>query len=100
MLFIMNEIEMRRLQLLENTRNSYNNKYSPPAIHPRYHAAYSSLYKDEEKTTYMKHTWFIRCVVAIIIFTLFFVMNKQNEQIGTIDSAVIVHEIKRDLLSQ
>ena len=100
MLFIMNEIEMRRLQLLKNTRNYYSNRYSPPAIHPRYQNAYSSLYGEEEVAIHMKHTWLYRCIIAILIFVLFYAFDIRNEKIGTIDSAVIVQEIQKDLLSQ
>ena len=96
----MNDVEIRRLQLLENTRNNYSNRHSPPAIHPRYRGAYSSLYGEEEKPIYIKNAWLIRLVIAVCIFALFLFFDFQDKQIGIVDSAFVVREIQRDLLGQ
>ena len=40
----MNESEKRRKKLLEETRSLYSDWRTPPAVHPRYRAAYRRLY--------------------------------------------------------
>ena len=44
----MNESEKRRKKLLEETRSLYSDWRTPPAVHPRYRAAYRRLYPGEE----------------------------------------------------
>ena len=92
----MNEIEKRRLQLLEETRNQYRATYNPPAIHPRYQSAFKTVYQEDE-VMMKKHTWLVRFMIAILIFSLFYLMDTQNKKIGTLDSQKIIQEVQRDL---
>lgn len=93
----MTEVEKRRLRLLEETRKSYSDNNTPPAVHPRYKSVYNSLYEeDEEEST--NSTFGLRLAISILIFVLCFVLNYQNETIGNIDSQVIVQEIQREYL--
>ncbi len=97
----MTDIERRRLELLTQTRNMYSEKSFPPAVHPRYQAAYRSIYGKQElekQTTY--HPFIIRAVIAIIIFASFFFMNQQQYTIGTISSQEIVGEVQKNLFSK
>ena len=96
----MNDVEKRRLQLLEETRNYYSIKYNPPAIHPRYQSAFFATQSEEDVLVHTKHTWVIRSVIALLIFSLFYLMDTRNEKIGTIDSQRVVQEVQRDLLSK
>lgn len=95
----MSEIEKRRQQLLQETRKSYSDKNSPPAIHPRYQSAYRTLYEehDSEKS---KHTFFIRLMIALVLFAIFFVMDYHKEKIGTVDSQTLIHQVEKDLFSE
>lgn len=95
----MNEVEKRRLQLLEETRNQYRSTYNPPAVHPRYEAAFRYA-SHEAEITQSNHTWVVRFVIAILIFSMFYLMDVRNEQIGTIDSQQIVEAVQRDLLGK
>ena len=49
--FIMNDSEMRRRELLRQTRKLYDDRRDIPAVHPRYGRIYHDLYKngDEEQ---------------------------------------------------
>ncbi len=100
MLFIMNDVEKRRLKLLQETRKNYSDKYSPPAIHPRFHSTYNSIYKEQTEETAVHNTFFARLVIAALLFALFFVMDSREEKFGTVDSQVIISEVQKNLLSK
>ena len=102
MLFIiMNETEKRRLDLLARTRNIYNEKNTPPAVHPRYGAAFRFLYgeaKEEEK--WVSSTLWARFLIAVFIFVLVFVIDARNQTVGNINSKTVISEVRKDLFSQ
>lgn len=101
MLFIMNDIEKRRLKLLRETRKNYSDKYIPPAVHPRFHATYSTLYREcNDEETNHKSSFFIRTLIAVLLFALFFIMDYRNEKLGKVDSHVVIHEVQRNLLGK
>lgn len=101
MLFVMNDVEKRRLKLLQETRKNYSDNYTPPAIHPRFQSTYHSLYgRDESEYKTNRGSFMIRCVVAVLIFALFFIMDYCNEKIGVVDSQFVVNEVQRDLLDK
>lgn len=101
MLFVMNDVEKRRLQLLQETRKNYSDKYSPPAVHPRFQSTYDSLYRDCQNEQTEEHgTFFVRAVIAVLIFALFFLMDYSNEKIGTVDSQIVINEVQRNLLGE
>lgn len=101
MLFIMSDIEKRRLKLLQETRKSYSEKYAPPAIHPRFQSTYLSLYSDEIEEHSKSHYGFLsRTIIAILVFALCFIMEQQNETIWNIDSQTIVNIVQEDLFSK
>ena len=97
----MSDIEKRRTQLLQDTRKIYSDTYSPPAIHPRYQSAYSSLYGTEaqEKMPGIK-MFLVRCIVAILIFGVLFLLDYREEKIVNVCSQTIISEIQKDLFSQ
>lgn len=101
MLFIMNDVEKRRLQLLQETRKNYSDKYSPPAVHPRFQATYDSLYRDRQnEPTEERGSFLVRAVIAVLLFALFFLMDYSNEKIGKVDSQFVVYEVQRNLLGK
>ncbi len=101
MLFVMNDVEKRRLQLLQETRKNYSDKYSPPAVHPRFQSTYDSLYRDRQNEQKEEQgTFFVRAVIAVLLFALFFLMDYSNEKIGTVDSQIVINEVQRNLLGK
>ena len=101
MLFIMNDVEKRRLQLLHETRKNYSDKYSPPAVHPRFQSTYDSLYRDRHsEQAEERGTFLVRIVIAVLLFALFFLMDYSNEKIGTVDSQLVIQEVQRNLLGE
>lgn len=100
MLFIMSDIEKRRLKLLQETRKSYSEKYTPPAIHPRFQSTYLSLYGSEEEDSKSNNSFFARTVIAILIFALCFVMDQRNEKVWNVDSQVLVNTVQENLFGK
>ena len=55
----MTETEKRRSELLAQTRARYSEKYTPPAIHPRYQSTYHSIYQiAEDAVGFVDFTFF------------------------------------------
>ena len=99
--FQMTDTEKRRMELLEHTRKLYSDKNSPPAIHPRFQSTYHSIYgHDEHEYVENKGSFFVRTVIAVLLFALFFIMDYRNEKFGTVDSQVVVNEVQKNLLSK
>ncbi len=87
----MTETEKRRSELLAQTRARYSDRYTPPAVHPRYQNAYKSLYSDTSKTG----TFGIRVFVAAVLFCLYALAHHQNMQ----EADMVSQEIVRDYTS-
>ena len=101
MLFVMNDVEKRRLKLLQETRKYYTDKYTPPAVHPRFQSTYNSIYGcSESEYVENRGSFVIRTIIAVILFGLFFIMDYQKEKIGPVDSQFVVNEVQKDLFSQ
>lgn len=87
----MTDTEKRRTELLQQTRKAYSEKYAPPAVHPRYQAAYQSLYKTETEEK-PKSSFGARLVIAILLFGLF-VLASENEWK---EADVVANEIQQE----
>ena len=87
----MTETEKRRTELLQQTRRIYSERYAPPAVHPRYRAAYQSLYKDEPEEKQVS-SFAVRLVIAIILFGVFFVANQK----GLKEAETVANEIQQE----
>lgn len=87
----MTDTERRRIALLQQTRKIYSESYAPPAIHPRYRAAYQSLYpgESEEKAP---NSFVLRLVIAIVLFGVFFVANQR----GMKETETVANEIQQE----
>lgn len=97
----MTEVEKRRAKLLQDVRKNYSDRNTPPAIHPRYSSAYHSLYRDEfDEQVSMRNTFFVRLMIAALIFAFVFYIDYHKEEFANISSQTIIHEIQRDLFSQ
>ena len=91
----MTEAEKRRLALLEQTRKTYSEKYTPPAVHPRYKGVYQSIYKNENtiKNEKCKSTFGIRLVIAVLLFGLFMATSYKDKKI----TEKVVAEIQEEM---
>lgn len=93
----MTESEKRRAQLLHQTRELYSDKKISPAVHPRYHSCYETLYDantDEIKT---HSTLGIRIFIAVLLFGLFVAMDYKGKEYAAVDSKKIIQEIERQV---
>lgn len=91
----MNDSEKRRRQLLEETRSLYNDRNSPPAVHPRYKFAYARLYEDEEEMA--PGTFGLRLFLCFMLFAAFVAMDNNGITVKSVSSDRIVQEITTDL---
>lgn len=90
----MNESEMRRRELLEQTRNLYREENRFPAIHPRYGNVYDSLYNDGD-TPAPKSTFALRLMIGILCFICYVVMDYENIDIVNVSSQKIAAQIEK-----
>lgn len=90
----MTETEKRRIELLHQTRRTYSEKYTPPAVHPRYQTAYQSIYKNEEMSQGDQRTgsFGVRMVIAALLFGLFVLASKN----GMEETKTVVNEIRQE----
>lgn len=97
----MTEVEKRRLQLLQDVRKKYSDRNTPPAIHPRYSSTYHTLYHESEEETMPKQgTFFLRVIIAGLIFGLVFMLDYRQEEIKNVDSQTIINVLQDDLFGQ
>ena len=91
----MNQTEKRRQELLEQTRRIYRDSSAPPAVHPRYRAAYTSIYGEAEEESQTTGFGF-RCFLALMLFIGFVAMDQSGEKIATVDSQWIEERIMEE----
>ena len=96
--FLMNDSEMRRRELLRQTRKLYDDSREIPAVHPRYGNIYHSLYdsEEEEQTSY-GNSFYIRLVIGILCFVCFVYMDQSKVSVAEVDSTAIVHQIEKNV---
>ena len=94
----MNDSEMRRRELLRQTRKLYDDRRDIPAVHPRYGRIYHDLYKngDEEQET-PGGTFYIRLVIGILCFVCFVYMDQSKVKVADVDSRAIVNQIEKNM---
>lgn len=92
----MNETEMRRKRLLEETRRRYGETRVPPAVHPRYSSVYSNLYRSGAEEVRDSGTFGVRLVLAIVLFAAFIALDDQKIKVANVDSKSIIAEIERN----
>ena len=93
----MNDSEMRRRELLRQTRKLYDeHRDVVPAVHPRYGNIYHSLYEQEEERT-SGGSFYTRLVIGILCFICFVYMDQNGVDIARVNSSEIVNQIGTDL---
>ena len=94
----MNEIdsESRRRELLLQTRKRSGNSFSLPAVHPRYQAAYRSLYQSEDEShpSEKEGSFFLRLVLSIFLFLCFIYLEQNGSDSIPVTSSAIVSYIQ------
>lgn len=94
----MNESELRRRELLRQTRKLYDERREIPAVHPRYGRICQELYspRGEEGEKPSGGSFYIRLVAGIICFICFVYMDQSDADIAEVNSTSIVNEIEKD----
>ena len=93
----MNDSEMRRRELLRQTRRLYDDRREIPAVHPRYGRIYHDLYENNtEEQEPSGGTFYIRLVIGILCFVCFVYMDQSEAEIAEVNSTAIVDQIEKD----
>lgn len=90
----MNESEKRRRELLEETRRRYSDSRMPPAVHPRYSAVYSQLYREEGRTE-TDRSLGLRFFLAVLLFVLFLAADRDSFAAKRADTGRIAARIEQ-----
>ena len=97
----MNESELRRRELLRQTRRLYNDHNEIPAVHPRYGSICSSLYgdgqADRQPETARSGSFPIRLVMGILCFAFYVWLDQSGTKVAQVSSSVIVEQIGQDM---
>lgn len=91
----MNDSEVRRRELLRQTRKLYQEHGAPPAIHPRYGHIYHELYDEEPPV--VKSTFFYRFILGILCFICYVWMDHGKISIADVSSDKIVSQIEKQV---
>lgn len=90
----MSETERRRRELLSQARNLYRDQEIFPAVHPRYRAAYQSLYEPADSVCGNRRgTFGIRTVICVLLFAAFVVADYRETEVWNVDSKEIAGQI-------
>ncbi len=92
----MNDSEMRRRELLRQTRRLYDEKQELPAVHPRYGNIYHSLYDGDDEVP-SGGSFYIRLVIGILCFVCFVYMDQSKVSVAEVSSSTIVEQIEKDM---
>ncbi|MGN1267519.1 MAG: hypothetical protein ACI4UH_06240 [Dorea sp.] len=87
----MNDAQKRRKLLLEQMRNVYDERRTPPAIHPRYGLNYRKYYEEPEEI--VSGTLGIRAFICILLFVCFTIAEQKDMSIMNINSEKVANEI-------
>lgn len=96
----MNESEMRRRELLKQTRRLYNDHHEIPAVHPRYGRIYNNLYGSEpsgaQQTESSGNSFYIRLLIGILCFVFYVYLDQSSAEIAQVNSTVIAEQIGQE----
>lgn len=96
----MNETEIRRRELLRQTRKMYNERPDVPAVHPRYSRIYHSLYgkdsTDKKPGSEAEGSFYLRLVVSILCFICFVYADQSQARIADVNTGEFVDRIGQD----
>lgn len=94
----MNDSEMRRRELLRQTRRLYDDKKEIPAVHPRYARICHNLYEDKTDGQELSGgTFYIRLVIGIFFFVCFVYLDQSEADFAHVSSTSIVNEIEKNI---
>ncbi len=91
----MTEAELRRVELLAQTRSTYKERGNIPAIHPRYRSVYNEVYGDN--ATSSKDGVSFRLAIALFIFVVYAMISYKEYSFGEFNNETIVEAISTDI---
>ncbi|WP_370783106.1 hypothetical protein [[Ruminococcus] lactaris] len=95
----MNDSELRRRELLKQTRRLYQDSAAIPAVHPRYGHIYHELYDtpDSGEAEHHSGSFFARLMLSVFLFLSFVYIEQNHLKPADISSTQIVNEIQKEI---
>ncbi len=90
----MTDTELRRIELLAQTRNSHKNYETTPLVHPRYGLGQQSSEYSQKKTN---GSFSLRLTLALFLFVVYAMISYKEYSIGDLDSQDIVEAVSLDI---
>lgn len=92
----MNDSEVRRKELLKQTRKLYNDRQEIPAVHPRYGNIYKTLYEKNSCATTTNGSFMFRLLLSILLFVCFIYIDRINTGFDYLSSTIIIEQIGKN----
>ena len=90
----MNDAQLRRRELLRQTKQLYGERETVPPIHPRY----GNLCKEQDEGgEEAGGSFYMRLVICILCFIFFVYMDQNHAEVANVNSTKIINEIERDV---
>lgn len=90
----MNDDQLRRRELLRQTKQLYGERGTVPPIHPRY----GNLCKEQDEGgEEAGGSFYMRLVICILCFIFFVYMDQNHAEVANVNSTKIINEIERDM---
>lgn len=99
----MTDTEKRRMDLLAQTRNMYQDRRQIPAVHPRYGNVYRNLYGsngmngEEEKTNKRESSFRVRVILALFIFAIYASADYNGMTVGDVTQEDILQVLSYNI---
>lgn len=94
----MNDPEIRRRELLKQTKRLYDEQREIPAVHPRYGRIYHDLYQQEsDRKEKAGGSFYLRLVIGILCFICFVYMDQSDAGVAEVNSTSITDQIRKDM---
>lgn len=92
----MNDAQIRRRELLRQTKQLYGERGLVPPIHPRYGNLCREQYEEnlEDETG---GSFYMRLVICILCFIFFVYMDQNQAEVANVNSTKIINEIERNV---
>ena len=93
---VMNDSEVRRRELLRQTRKLYNDERIP-AVHPRYGNLYRELYQDGSEDVSESGSFVFRLALGILLFVCYVWMDYAEVPVMNVSSDQIATQIEKQM---
>lgn len=81
------------------TRAAYSDNREPPAIHPRYRAAYHKIYPEDGEDA-LPGTFLLRTLLCFMIFAAFVLMDYNGVKVAGVNSSQVTEAVEAQITAE